>query len=344
MDLCPAEVCYIVEHYFRTSSYDAVREKFRLKFGDTRALHNTTIKRIIDRFQKDHTLERRKGSGRPKTARTAANREEVRIAITQNPRLSVRKLSAAVSVSRPSTHRLLKELKLYPYRFSVRQELKIPDYHRRLVYCRWLRNFIRPGIAKFDNVFFSDEAWVHLDGYVNAQNYRLWASENPEAFVEKGLHPQKLGIWCAISRKRVVGPFFFSQTINAERYQAIITDFIASLEPEERDCWFQQDGATAHTAESTIAFLKEFFGERLITRPLWPPRSPDLTPPDFFLWGFIKDRVFTRGPDSVEKLKEFITDAIEEITPEMLKSVFRNLQRRISVCIAVQGGHIEHML
>ncbi|GFT37784.1 transposable element Tc1 transposase [Trichonephila clavipes] len=50
--------------------------------------------------------------------------------------------------------------------------------------------------------------------------------------------------------------------------------------------WFQQDGATCHTARATIDLLKDTFGDRLISRfgPVnWPPRSCDLTPLDYFL-------------------------------------------------------------
>ncbi|GFV90928.1 uncharacterized protein TNCV_3616901 [Trichonephila clavipes] len=49
--------------------------------------------------------------------------------------------------------------------------------------------------------------------------------------------------------------------------------------------WFQQDGATCHTAHATIDLLKDTFGDRLISRfgPVnWPPRSCDLTPLDYF--------------------------------------------------------------
>lgn len=140
------------------------------------------------------------------------------------------------------------------------------------------------------------------------------------------------------------GPVFFTETINAERYREIVTQFIASLELDERDCWFQQDGATVHTARESIIFIQDFFGERLITRPLWPARSPNLTSPDFFSWGFLKDRVFRRNPQSLDGLKVFVTEAIAEITSEMLKKVFRSLQRRASMCIAVDGGHFEHLL
>ena len=55
-----------------------------------------------------------------------------------------------------------------------------------------------------------------------------------------------------------------------------------------QNLWFQQDGATPHTARETMAILRAAFPGRSISRVgevPWPPRSPDLTPPDFFPWG-----------------------------------------------------------
>jgi hypothetical protein len=48
-------------------------------------------------------------------------------------------------------------------------------------------------------------------------------------------------------------------------------NFISLLEIDEQDCWFQQDKATAHTANSTMQMLSEFFGGRIISQNLWPP-------------------------------------------------------------------------
>ncbi|GFX67478.1 DNA-directed RNA polymerase subunit [Trichonephila clavipes] len=64
----------------------------------------------------------------------------------------------------------------------------------------------------------------------------------------------------------------------------------------DQELWFQQDGATYHTARATIDLLKDTFGDRLISRfgPVnWPPRSWDLTPLDYFLWGYVKWTVFS---------------------------------------------------
>ncbi|GFT50629.1 hypothetical protein TNCV_552131 [Trichonephila clavipes] len=73
--------------------------------------------------------------------------------------------------------------------------------------------------------------------------------------------------------------------INGDRYKAMITNFfIPELNNHDvQELWFQQDGATCHTARATIDLLKDTFGDRLISRfgPVnWPPRSCDLTPLD----------------------------------------------------------------
>ena len=123
---------------------------------------------------------------------------------------------------------------------------------------------------------------------------------------EKPLHCQKIGVWCAVSRRRRVGPIFFETTVNSVVYQDIITHFIALLEHDERERWLHQDGATCHSSNETMHFLREFFGERIISKGLWPPRSPDLSFPDFFLWGYLQGKVYKNTPHTLEELKRYI--------------------------------------
>jgi hypothetical protein len=102
-------------------------------------------------------------------------------------------------------------------------------------------------------------------------------------------------VWCAISRHQIE-PLCFETHINAEAYQELIQQFIALLQVDKHNCWFQQDSATAHTAASTMEILHEFFGENVISKGVWPPRSPDLTSPDFFLCSYLKDTVYWTNP------------------------------------------------
>jgi hypothetical protein len=137
---------------------------------------------------------------------------------------------------------------------------------------------------------------------------------------------------------------FFDETINAERYQNLLTQFIALLEENERDCWLQQDGATPHTANTTTTFLHEFFGERVIGGGFWPPRSPDLTPPDFFLWGCLKDRVYRNNPRNLEELKHNIEANVTSINEQTLRNVASNFVKRVDACLHEGGGHFQHLL
>ncbi|GFW12294.1 putative DD41D transposase [Trichonephila clavipes] len=102
---------------------------------------------------------------------------------------------------------------------------------------------------------------------------------------------KKLTVWCVLWAGRIIGLYFFKNdedhnvTVNGDRYRAMITNFfIPELNNHDvQELWFQQDGATCHTARATIDLLKDTFGDRLISRfgPVnWPPRSCDLTPLD----------------------------------------------------------------
>ncbi|GFW75109.1 transposable element Tc3 transposase [Trichonephila clavipes] len=93
------------------------------------------------------------------------------------------------------------------------------------------------------------------------------------------------------------------------------------------ELWFQQDGATCHTARATIDLLKDTFGDRLISRfgPVnWPPRSCDLTPLDYFLWGYVKSLVYADKPQTLDHLEDNIRRVIAYIRPQMLEKVIEN--------------------
>ena len=76
----------------------------------------------------------------------------------------------------------------------------------------------------------------------------------------------------------------------------------------------------------------------------WPARSPDLTPCDYFLWGYVKDKVFVPPqPVSIPDLKNRITKALETITPDLLSRVWQELDYRLDVCRVTKGAYIEHL-
>ncbi|GFX05407.1 putative transposase [Trichonephila clavipes] len=175
-----------------------------------------------------------------------------------------------------------------------------------------------------------DEAHFWLNGFVNKQNCRIWSEANPRVYVETPLHPEKLfGELYGLVESFFKNDEGHNVTVNGDRYRAMITNFcIPELNNHDvQELWFQQDGATCHTARATIDLLKVTFGDRLISRfgPVnWPPRSCDLTPLDCFLWGYVKSLVCADKPQTLDHLEDNIRRVIADIRPQMLEKVIEN--------------------
>ncbi|GFT69056.1 uncharacterized protein TNCV_2175171 [Trichonephila clavipes] len=106
-----------------------------------------------------------------------------------------------------------------------------------------------------------------------------------------------------------------------------------------------QDRATSHTANPVKAFLIQTFGEdRIVRRRCRYPWPPDLTPADFWLWGYLKSRVYLSGPSSLSELKHAIHREVSSIHPDMLHSAVAGFVTRLECFRLCGGGHVEHIL
>ncbi|GFX50006.1 putative transposable element [Trichonephila clavipes] len=143
-----------------------------------------------------------------------------------------------------------------PFGLAIHQN----DHQARRRFVEWAQNGIAAVPDFHKRILFSGEAHFWLNGYVNKQNCCIWSEANPQVYVETPLHPEKLTVWCALWAGRIIGPYFFKNdechnvTVNGDRYRAMITNFfIPELNNHDvQELWFQQDGATCHTARATI--------------------------------------------------------------------------------------------
>ncbi|GFS83346.1 transposase [Trichonephila clavipes] len=229
------------------------------------------------------------------------------------------------------------------------------DHQARRRFVEWAANEIAVVPDFHKRIVFSDEAHFWLNGYVNKQNCRIWSEANPQVYVETPLHPEKLTVWCALWAGGIIGPYFFKNdeghnvTVNGDRYRVMITNFfIPELNNHDvQELWFQQDGATCHAARATIDLLKGSFGDRLISRfgPVnWPPRSCDLTPLDYFLWGYVKSLVYADKPQTLDHLEDNIRRVIADIRPQMLEKVIENWTSRLDYIRASRGSHMPEII
>ncbi|GFX06504.1 transposable element Tc3 transposase [Trichonephila clavipes] len=210
-------------------------------------------------------------------------------------------------------------------------EIHQNDHQARRRFVEWAQNEIAVVPDFHKRILFSDEAYFWLNGYVNKQNCRIWSEDNPQVFVETPLHPEKLTVWCALWAGGIIGPYFFK------------TDEGTTV----TELWCQQDGATCHTARATTDLLKDTFGDRLISRfgPVnWPPRSCDLTPLDYFLWGYVKSLVYADKPQTLGHLEGNIHPVIADIRPQMLEKVIENWTSRLDYIRASRGSPMPEII
>ena len=187
-------------------------------------------------------------------------------------------------------------------------------------------------------MWFSDEAHFLLSGHVNSKNNIFWGSALPEHCLQRPLHSTLCTAWVALSKHGVIGPYWFedddehAMTVSTERYLQILrklwTDLGQRRSVVRAEQWFQQDGTTPHTSNDSLNRLRQLFHDRLISRrcdPEWVPHSPDLNPPDFYLWGYLKDNVYTNNPQTIPDLKAAIAAKIRAIPKEECRQIYPKL-------------------
>ena len=145
---------------------------------------------------------------------------------------------------------------------------------------------------------------------------------------------------------QIIGPFFFHEaSITADVYLDLLTEYVApQLIEFQPTIIFQQHGAPPHWGLHVCEFLNETFPNRWIGRdgPIpWSPRSPDITPLDFFLWGYLKDIVYKTKVWDIDDLKQRIPNAMTTIDEAMLQQTWQEIEYRLDVLRATNGAHIE---
>lgn len=141
-------------------------------------------------------------------------------------------------------------------------------------------------------------------------------------------------------------------TLTGARYVQLLAPVLENLLENlplnyYRRIHFQHDGASPHNFHDSATMLGRLFDNRWIGTNAhipWPPRSPDLTPLDFFLWGYVKDKAYKQQYQSVVELENKIRDIINNIPARSILKVTGSVIRRAQKCIDQQGHTFEHLL
>lgn len=338
----------------RRRTYDEVVQVFNDTFrvGLT-GISKSTVSKTINRFEETGTNKDRQKSGRPKTETSEEQQVEVAQLFVEDPHSSVRKASQQLQISQTSIFRNLKIIKFHPYKIKLHQEINEDDPDRRIEFCEIMMERITQNPIFQSLIVFSDESAFQLNGEVNRHNCRYWSEENPHWLREHHTqYKQKLNVWAGIFRDQIIGPFFIDGNLDGPKYLELLQEQIVPAIQEIagdyfHDVWFQQDGAPAHFRTIVRNYLNVVFNNHWIGRRgtiEWPARSPDLSPLDFFLWGYLKSKVYATKPLNLDDLRQRIVNACAEITPEMIRNSIENFYIRLGLCQEVMGEHFEHKL
>lgn len=352
---------YAVKAFYKNNnSYVSAQREFRNHFNIPRN-HSVpsahAIKTWIANFEETgSTMKKRTGS--VKSVRTPENIDRVRTAVLRSPTRSARRQAISLGISNRSVRRILhNDLNHHPYKIQLVHAMNNADHVSRLAFCNQLLAMMNDNAELINNLWMSDEAHFHLSGFVNKQNFRYWSSENPQRIHEKPLHSLKVTVWCAMSSRAILGPYFFEDdnerafTVNTQRYINMLQNFLQPelvRNPDYRNMFFQQDGATCHTSHASMNVLRCLFPNRVISKNgdiQWPARSPDLSACDYFLWGYLKSRVFQSPPPrDIRELKERIIEEVTRIPAATIRNVMTNFRTRLEECVRQNGGHLRDII
>ena len=109
--------------------------------------------------------------------------------------------------------------------------------------------------------------------------------------------------------------------------------------------WFQQDGTTCHPTEATLDVLSSVFENRIIScraDVVWPLRSCDLSPLEYYLWGAVKNKCNADKPETTDALN--IRQAIGEIQLHAIDNVLQNWTDHVGYCMASRDSHLNEII
>lgn len=311
----------------------------------------STARRLIKLFQATGSVEKKRKQKKCYDENDAATIVALD-SIAENPRLSLRARSTVLNISKSELQRIYDANNIKAFKPRYLHTLEEGDEAYRLYFCACLGEKILENRDFHRKIIFSDESTFTTNGTVSSQNCRFWAKETPDFVIHgKRQYFQKVNVWCAVSYDLgIIGPYFIETVLNQVSYLQILERFFGEyLEhlpiDQRRTLYYQHDGCPAHSTARVTEWLNATFPNQWIGRngPIkWPPRSPDITVSDFYLWGRLKQIVYSEPlPNDRELLKQRIKDACNTVTIEEIRSCYEKFREKIEKCFENGGSYIE---
>jgi len=265
---------------------------------------------------------------------------------------STRRISTCMGVPHTRVWQTLHHHGLYPFHLQMVQRLEEGDGTRQLDLCQWI--IANRRLIPF--ILFTNEARFTCDIINNIHNSHRWSDKNPHATVERNsLHCFFVNVWCIVIDNQLIGPSVLPNCLTGracvdflQNEFPLILEEVPLAERMRMVC--QHDGAPAYyshlvTHHPNLTFPEQWIGHDGHVQ--WPPRSPNLTPLDFCLWGWMKSEVCKEKVNTKYEFVARIMNSAALMKQERqddLRRATRTIAKRVEKCIEVDGGTFEHLL
>lgn len=327
---------------------------YNAKYPERRPIREESFQRVLERFIDTGSVKYKKKKIENRNAVNDENALQVLLHLQENPHLSCRQIADQyIDISKSSVNRILKVNKFHPFHIELHQDLYGDDFQNRVTFCNILNEKINQNQNFLENILFSDEAIFKSNAVVNRHNMHYYAVENPLWLRQINYQNRwSLHVWGGIIGNQIIGPFIFDGPITGDPYYNFLTNELPGLlqnvqQDLRENMWYQHDGAPAHFALIVQEYLNNWKTDKWIGRGgsiTWPPRSPDLTPIDFFLWGHVKQEVYQTPPTTPDNMKDRIRQCFARISHATLIKVRESIIRRLQLCIEQNGQIFEHLM
>jgi hypothetical protein len=320
----------------------------------------SSLNKLFQKIDQTGTADRKPGSGRKRTTRTAerVNAVEELVQSQENApgtHRTVREIAREIGIPTTSVHEIISEdLKLVCFKKTQAQELTVANKLTRLVRAKQLLRKYPEHAVSF--IWFTDEKLFTVASPVNLQNDRVYAASGTrkkqipaERLLKTRSHFSKsVMVSVGVSTLGCTNLIFIEPgvKVNGAYYRDVLLTqhLLPAIKHMSGDFFtFQQDSAPAHRARETVALLSREVPD-FIPPQLWPPNSPDLNPVDYHIWSALEERVYRSRIRDVDQLRARLVEEWQLFDQNIVDRAIKQWRPRLRSCVREQGGHFEHQL
>lgn len=299
------------------------------------------VSRVVRRFLAQKTIDRKKGSGRPRKTSPQTDRMIVRT-VAGNRFTAISQISESLvlgNLSESTISRRIRETGDFNSYWAVRKPyIRDANIKKRLAWCKARVSWT---VEQWEQFLWTDESPYVLRFRAKR---RVWRRHN-ERYAQNCLqgsvkHDIKINVWGCFSAHGVGSLCLVDGILDQHQYMDILLEEMLpsaeNLFGEGR--WvFQQDNDPKHTAIRT----RNWFIEHQVPLSEWPAQSPDLNPIEN-LWSILDKKCAKRSPSNARELYEILEKEWYNLDVELLKRLVHSMPRRCQAVIDNKGGMTKY--